>query len=66
MQRIWIWLIIGIAFVCKESFNLIFQAAIGEVDQTQDSVSSGYPNTENRVKNMIRSGVFLTKFEAFG
>ena len=66
MQRIWIWLIIGIAFVCKESFNLIFQAAIGEVDQTQDSVSSGYPNTEERVENTTRSGAFLTKFSVFG
>ena len=30
------------------------------------SVSSGYPNTEKRVENTTRSGVFLTKFEAFG
>ena len=25
---------------------------------TRDSVSSGYPNTEKRVENMMRSGVF--------
>ena len=30
------------------------------------SVSSGYPNTEKRVENTTRSGVFLTKFEVFG
>ena len=27
---------------------------------------SGYPNTEKRVENTTRSGVFLTKFEVFG
>ena len=27
-----------------------------------DSVSSGYPNTEKKVENTTRSGVFLTKF----
>ncbi len=27
-----------------------------------DSVSSGYPNTEKRVENTTRSGVFLTEF----
>ena len=34
--------------------------------QTRDSVSWGYPNTEKRVENATRSGVFLTKFEVFG
>ena len=33
---------------------------------TRNSVSSGYPNTERRVKNTTGSGVFLTKFEVFG
>ena len=33
---------------------------------TLESVSLGYPNTEKRVENMTRSGVFLTKFEVFG
>ena len=33
---------------------------------TRDNVSSGYPNTEKRVENTTRSGVFLTKFEVFG
>ena len=29
-------------------------------------VSYGYPNTERRVENATRSGVFSTKFEVFG
>ena len=33
---------------------------------TRNSVSAGYPNTEKRVENTTRSGVFLTKFEVFG
>ena len=33
------------------------------ISNTSDSVSLGYPNTEKRVKNTTRSGVFLTKFE---
>ena len=36
------------------------------ISNTIDSVSSGYPNTEKRVENTTRSGVFLTKFEVFG
>ena len=35
------------------------------ISNTSDSVSSGYPNTEKRVENMTRSGVFFTKFEVF-
>ena len=31
------------------------------ISNTRDSVSSGYPNTEKRVENTTRSGVFLTK-----
>ena len=38
---------------------------ISKISNTRDSVSSGYPNTEKRVKNTTRSGVFLTKFEMF-
>ena len=38
----------------------------GNISNTSDSVSSGYPNTEKRVENTTRSGVFLTKFEVFG
>ena len=37
-----------------------------KISNTRDSVSSGYPNTEKRVENTTRSGVFLTKFEVFG
>ena len=29
---------------------------------TRNGVSSGYPNTEKRVQNTTRSGVFLTRF----
>ena len=36
------------------------------ISNTSDSVSSGYPNTEKRVENTTRSGVFLTKCEVFG
>ena len=37
------------------------------VYQTQaESVSSGYPNAEKRVKNTTRREVFLTKLEVFG
>ena len=36
------------------------------ISNTSDSVSSGYPNTEKRVENTTRSGVFLTKLEVFG
>ena len=36
------------------------------LSNTRDSVSSGYLNTEKRVENKTRSGVFLTKFEVFG
>ena len=39
---------------------------ISNISNTRDSVSSGYPNTEKRVENTTRSGVFLTKFEVFG
>ena len=35
------------------------------ISNTRDSVSLGYPNTEKRVENTTRSGVFLTKFEVF-
>jgi len=36
------------------------------ISNTRDAVSSGYPNTEKRVENTMRSGVFLMKFEVFG
>ena len=34
---------------------------MSNISNTRDSVSSGYPNTEKRVENTTRSGVFLTK-----
>ena len=42
------------------------EESFGNISNTRDSVSSGYPNTEKRVENTTRSGVFLTKFEVFG
>ena len=36
------------------------------LSNASDNVSSGYPNTERRVENTTRSGVFLTTFEVFG
>ena len=36
------------------------------IPNMRNSVLSGYPNTEKRVENTTRSGVFLTKFEVFG
>ena len=44
----------------SNSFEVIYQT------REMSSVSSGYPNTEKRVENTTRSGVFLTKFEVFG
>ena len=38
----------------------------GNLSNTIDSVSLGYPNIEKRVEHMTSSGVFLTKFEVFG
>ena len=46
-------------YSCKSNF-------LRNISNTRDSVSSGYPNTEKRVENTTRSGVFLTKFEVFG
>ena len=42
------------------------RAIRSNISNTRDSVSSGYPNTEKRVENTTRSGVFLTEFEVFG
>ena len=36
------------------------------VSNKRDSVPSGYPNTEKRVENTTRSGVFLVKSDVFG
>ena len=45
---------------------VVIYYALCNISNTRDSVSSGYPNTEKRVENMMRSRVFLTKFEVFG
>ena len=39
------------------------KSVLSNISNTRDSVSSGYANTEKRVKNTTRSGVFLTEFE---
>ena len=41
---------------------LTVAGVLSNISNTRDSVSSGCPNTENRVENMTRSGVYLTKF----
>ena len=48
----------------KHNFHDGFRI-VSNISNTIDSVSSGYPNTEKRVENTTRSGVFLTKFEVF-
>ena len=53
------------------SKNLLLSSCAGQsasrnTSNTRDSVSSGYPNTEEKVENTTRSGVFLMKFEVFG
>ena len=57
-------------FGCKQTCNLKTHLSsstfLRNISNTSDSVSSGYPNTEKRVENTTRSGVFLTKFEVFG
>ena len=47
-------------------FLVYLLSFISNISNTRDSVSSGYPNTEKRVENTTRSGVFLTKYEVFG
>ena len=46
--------------------NIISLSMLDVISNMSDSVSSGYPNTEKRVENTTRSGVFLSKFEVFG
>ena len=40
------------------------QSRRSNISNTRDSVSSGYPNTEKRVENATRSGVFMVKFRS--
>ena len=47
----------------------IFKSLLGvlsSISNTRDSVSSGYPNSEKRVENTTRSGVFFTEFDNSG
>ena len=60
-------LYLTIVFKCPNYFLIILLFwVLSNISNTSDSVSSGYPNTEKRVENTTRSGVFLTKFEVFG
>ena len=57
----------NLGFALDEGMHAWFYFCIAcNISNTSDSVSSGYPNTEKRVENTTRSGVFLTKFEVFG
>ena len=42
---------------------IMFWRIRSNIANTRDCGSSGYPNTEKRVENTKRTGVFLTKFE---
>ena len=42
---------------------VVLKRTASNTANTRDSVSSGYPNTEKRVKNTTRSGVFFMKFD---
>ena len=55
-------------FVERNNVLLILMVCCvsSNISNTLDNVSLGYPNTKKRVKNTMRSGVFLTKFEVFG
>ena len=56
-----------LSLICLYLFGADTLANVScNISNTRDSVSSGYPNTEKRVENTTRSGVFLTKFEVFG
>ena len=58
---------VGLLFLNLRLFNGTLRYRFGSnISNTRDCVSSGYPNTEKRVQNTARSGVFLTKFEVFG
>ena len=55
--------------VCPCAIDIVYTGSegfISNISNTRDSLSSGYPNTEKRVENTTRSGVFLTKLEVFG
>ena len=43
----------------------IFAQVTCNISNKTDGASSGFPNTEKRVENMMPSRVFLTKFEVF-
>ena len=57
---------VGFIQGCHRLVNGQGKNSSSDISNTRDSGSSGYPNTEKRVENTTRSGVFLTEFEVFG
>ena len=61
-------------FVRNQSYENVFPLQVHflmqilscNISNARDSISSEDPNTEKRVENSSRIGVFLTKFEVFG
>ena len=59
-------LVKGCLLYMNKQFSVFSLVCFGSnVSNTRDSVSSGYPNTENRVENTTHSGLFSTKFKVF-
>ena len=54
------------SYAPKVKWNRHKLGPLSNISNTRDSFSSGYPNTEKRVENVTRSGVFLTKLKLFG
>ena len=64
---LWFWFGAWVRMEFDRVIQFVQQAPFsGNLLNTSDSASSEYPNTERRVENTKRSGVFLTKFEVFG
>ena len=51
----------SLVFSSAEVQALARDTVLCNISNTRDSVSSGYPNTEKRVANTTRSGVFLNE-----
>ena len=58
----------GTSILSSKNCDYFFLSIIScnNISNKRHSVSSGYPNTKNRVENTTHNGVFLTKFEVFG
>ena len=55
-----------LVFFKKKCINRDISLSSCNISNSRDSVSPGYPSTENRVENTTRSVIFLRKFEVFG